>query len=89
MENLKQFTLPVVLNGNNYILWSRTTKIALRSRGVWVHCLSSVEMSKDTAEAEVVEEGEGAAGAEVTVEPAVQISSSQEDSKWVQEDQFV
>ncbi|KAL1204571.1 hypothetical protein V5N11_006420 [Cardamine amara subsp. amara] len=49
METSKFFTLPVVLKGSNYLLWSRTTKTALRSRGVWIHCLSSEEMPQEQA----------------------------------------
>ena len=60
MENNKFFTLPVVLKGSNYLLWSRTTKTALRSRGVWVHCLSSEEMPQNQAVAGVAQTEGGA-----------------------------
>ncbi|KAL1220949.1 Retrovirus-related Pol polyprotein from transposon RE1 [Cardamine amara subsp. amara] len=85
MDNLKSFTLPVVLKGSNYLLWSRTTKTALRSRGVWIHCLTAEEMPQNQAEV-----GATSGGAdEGEVESPAQISSSKEDSKWIQEDQFV
>ncbi|KAL1205728.1 Retrovirus-related Pol polyprotein from transposon RE1 [Cardamine amara subsp. amara] len=92
MENLKYFTLPVVLKGNNYLLWSRTTKTALRSRGVWIHCLTIEEMLQGQGEGGVTSGGaEGSSGKakEGEVESPAQISSSKGDSKWVQEDQLV
>ncbi|KAL1221943.1 Retrovirus-related Pol polyprotein from transposon TNT 1-94 [Cardamine amara subsp. amara] len=89
METNKSFTLPVVLRGNNYLLWSRTTKTALRSRGVWVHYLSSEEMPQEqvVGGGAQTEGGNEAEGGEV--ESPTQISLSHGDSKWIQEDQFV
>ncbi|KAL1199263.1 hypothetical protein V5N11_008338 [Cardamine amara subsp. amara] len=92
MENLKYFTLPVILKGNNYLLWSRTTKTALRSRGVWIHCLTAEEMLQGQAEGGATSgEAEGSSGGakEGEVECPAQINSSKGDSKWIQEDQLV
>ncbi|KAL1190142.1 Retrovirus-related Pol polyprotein from transposon RE1 [Cardamine amara subsp. amara] len=92
MDNLKFFTLPVVLKGSNYLLWSRTTKTALRSRGVWIHCLTDEEMPQTQAKVGATSRGaEGRSGVaeEGEMESLAQISLSKGDSKWIQEDQFV
>ncbi|KAL1204516.1 Retrovirus-related Pol polyprotein from transposon RE1 [Cardamine amara subsp. amara] len=80
MEDQNQIILPVVLEGNNYFLWSRTTKTFLRIHGLWSHCLRSQEMPQGIEEV-VVEDG----GAE----SLVQLRSGLEDSKWIKEDQLV
>ncbi|KAL1190114.1 hypothetical protein V5N11_015535 [Cardamine amara subsp. amara] len=72
MEDQKQVIPPIVLEGKNYLLWSRTTKTLLRSCGLWVHCLSSHETPKGIDEA-----GSGKGG----VKTSAQISSSLGDSK--------
>ncbi|KAL1193517.1 Retrovirus-related Pol polyprotein from transposon RE1 [Cardamine amara subsp. amara] len=80
MEDQKQVIPPIVFEGNNYFLWSRTTKTLLRSCGLWVHCQSSQEMPKGVDEA-----GSGKGG----VKTSAPISSRLVDSKWIQEDQLV
>ncbi|KAL1203447.1 Retrovirus-related Pol polyprotein from transposon RE1 [Cardamine amara subsp. amara] len=80
MENQDQIVPPVVLKGNNYFLWSTTTKTLLRSYGLWSHCLRSREMPQGIEE--VGDEDGGA-------ESPVQLRSNLEDSKWIQEDQLV
>ena len=73
MEMQKQIILPVVLNGNNYLLWSRTTKTALKSRGLWSY----------------VETPEGGDGEETVHEGAVPGGEGIRKQKWEQEDQQV
>lgn len=56
MDNQKLVTLHVVLKGNNYLLWSTTTKTALRSRGLWEHVEGTEEPVQDKGKK--VSEGE-------------------------------
>ncbi|KAL1203446.1 Retrovirus-related Pol polyprotein from transposon RE2 [Cardamine amara subsp. amara] len=52
--NQKNMSIPVVLKGTNYLLWSRTTKTALKSRGLWGYVDPKVEASD---KGKAVEEG--------------------------------
>ncbi|KFK23417.1 hypothetical protein AALP_AAs60086U000100 [Arabis alpina] len=59
MENSKLVVIPVTLKGENYLLWSRTTKIALCGRGLWNH----IDLSQNVEEEESSEEEEEEAAA--------------------------
>lgn len=86
MENSKQFTLPVILKRDNYLLWSRTTRTALCSRGLWNHIISTQEVTGDNHD-----KGKGVA-VDVPSNESESTSlkpTSLEDSKWFQEDQTV
>ena len=48
MENTKALFVPVTLKGVNYLLWARTTKTTLCSRGLWAHILTSEAPSEAT-----------------------------------------
>ncbi|KAG7556890.1 Integrase catalytic core [Arabidopsis suecica] len=47
MSSLHSKIIPVILKGGNYLLWSRTTRSALCSRGLWNHILKE-EAPKET-----------------------------------------
>ncbi|XP_020891702.1 uncharacterized protein LOC110231118 [Arabidopsis lyrata subsp. lyrata] len=47
MSSLHSKIIPVILKGGNYLLWSRTTRSALCSRGIWNHILKE-EAPKET-----------------------------------------
>ncbi|KAG7536916.1 GAG-pre-integrase domain [Arabidopsis suecica] len=47
MSSLHSKIIPVILKGGNYLLWSRTTRSALCSRGLWNHIVRE-EAPKET-----------------------------------------
>ncbi|KAG7528122.1 GAG-pre-integrase domain [Arabidopsis thaliana x Arabidopsis arenosa] len=47
MSSLDSKIIPVILKGGNYLLWSRTTRSALCSRGLWNHIVRE-EAPKET-----------------------------------------
>ncbi|KAG7556889.1 Reverse transcriptase RNA-dependent DNA polymerase [Arabidopsis suecica] len=51
MEKPKKLVTSVVLQGRNYLTWSRTTKTVLCGRGLWSHVISS-QAPKDADEEE-------------------------------------
>lgn len=76
MENSNQIAIPVILRGDNYLLWCRTTKTALCSRGLWKYVMGNVSTDSIT----VMTNGE--------VEETPNITSFG-DAKWIQGDQIV
>ena len=73
MDSSKPIVIPVTLKGVNYLLWARTTRIALCGRGLWSH-VEGCQVNKETIKEGVMEGSE---------------DLSPEDSKWFQEDQCV
>ncbi|KAG7547985.1 Integrase catalytic core [Arabidopsis suecica] len=73
LVNSQKLVTSVILQGRNYLTWSRTTRTVLCGRGLWSHVISS------QAPKEAEEEGEEE-GKEVT---------TLEEDKWFQEDQAV
>ncbi|KAG7527891.1 hypothetical protein ISN45_Un206g000010 [Arabidopsis thaliana x Arabidopsis arenosa] len=76
METSKKLVTSVILQGRNYLTWSRTTKTVLCGRGLWSHVISS-QAPKEADEEEEKEEKEAK---EATIP---------EEDKWFQEDQAV
>ncbi|KFK22111.1 hypothetical protein AALP_AAs39707U000100 [Arabis alpina] len=74
MDNSKVMVIPVTLKGPNYLLWSRTTKIALCGRGLWKH----IELVAEEEEEDSSDDEEAVAAAKLAKE-----------AKWFQEDQTV
>lgn len=70
--------IPVTLKGENYLLWSRTTKTALCGRALWSH----VETSQ--APKEITKQD----GKEAIKEDEEEVKLAKE-AKWFQEDQTV
>ncbi|KAG7536932.1 Integrase catalytic core [Arabidopsis suecica] len=73
METSKKLVTSVILQGRNYLTWSRTTKTVLCGRGLWSHVISS-QAPKEADEEEEKEEKE---------------ATIPEEDKWFQEDQAV
>ncbi|XP_020889706.1 uncharacterized protein LOC110230635 [Arabidopsis lyrata subsp. lyrata] len=74
MEKYSQkLVTSVILQGRNYLTWSRTTRTVLCGRGLWSHVISSQAPKEDEEEGE--EEGK-------------KVTTLKED-KWFQEDQAV
>jgi len=73
METSQKVITTVILQGGNYLTWSRTTKTVLCGRGLWSHVISS-QAPKEAKEEGDEEETE-------TISP--------EEEKWFQEDQAV
>ncbi|KAG7599419.1 Integrase catalytic core [Arabidopsis suecica] len=71
--NTQKLVTSVILQGGNYLTWSRTTKTVLCGRGLWSHVITS-QAPKEANEEEEEEEGK------VTIP---------EEDKWFQEDQTV
>ncbi|KFK22196.1 hypothetical protein AALP_AAs70579U000100, partial [Arabis alpina] len=74
MDNSKVMVIPVTLKGPNYLLWSRTTKIALCGRGLWNHTELVAEEEEDDSSDD---------------EEAVAAAKLAKEAKWSQEDQTV
>jgi hypothetical protein len=78
MENPKPAITSVVLKGENYLLWMRTTKTVLCGRGLWSHVETKHVQFKATKE-------DGDEGFKREEEEA----EIEKEAKWFQEDQNV
>ncbi|KAL0684453.1 hypothetical protein Bca4012_051301 [Brassica carinata] len=74
MESKRTIVIAVILNGPNYLLWSRMVKTALGGRGLWSHCLTDApKLSKTAGSNESSADGESG-------------SKFVSEEKWEQED---
>lgn len=81
MDSSKPVVIPVILKGENYLLWSRTTRTALNGRGLW----NQVEGIKPSPKQNAKVDGDSKSSIKEK-EDEVKLA---EETKWFQEDQTV